>query len=178
MESGPPLRYYKRRFMTYRPKPNTFCLIRYTRIANISSTRIGINMLNEQLMQEVIRRTRYSLNKQTNPQVCAALCTETGIYYGNNIFLSNCGMQCAELAAISSAVSAGDLEITDLYVAGTRTDNKPMLALPCGNCRQAIWDLQCYTGRELEIYVYGWNNSFTIKEMLPDAFQAQGLQRM
>lgn len=77
------------------------------------------------------------------------------------------------MAAIAQAVAHGDLAIKQLYVAATRTDGGTTIPMPCGNCRQALYDLEKFTGRTLEIIVVG-AGIFKLAELLPNAFVAQG----
>lgn len=104
----------------------------------------------QKLLSITSKRTSRSLNKVTNPQVAATVVTSSGLYYGNNVFLSNCTLYCAEVAAILAAVAAGDIDIRKIYIAIRRADgSKPGLVTPCGNCRQVIVDFSIKNNRNI-----------------------------
>jgi len=134
------------------------------------------------LLQEAAKRLPYSLNKITNPSTSAIALAEHGHYFGNNIFLSNDTLICAEANALASTVAANDYKVVTLYLVIGRTDSESKLVSPCGNCRQWLHD-------------FAWLNNQCIKvisatskldnvivtnsdELLPEGFKSAGLGRM
>jgi len=77
--------------------------------------------------------------KYSHFRVGAAVATATAVYGGANVENASYGLTlCAERAAITRAVTSGDLELTRIAVACI--DAKPAdgmnAAMPCGACRQ------------------------------------------
>lgn len=135
------------------------------------------------LLTEAAQRLPRSLNKVTNPSTSAIAATEGGrYYYGNNIFLSNDTMACAEATALASAAAAGDRQVITLYLVITRTDSEPVIVSPCGNCRQWLHDFARLTHRPIAVL------SATSKldqimltdsdELLPEGFKSAGLGKL
>ncbi len=79
---------------------------------------------------------------------------------------------CAEAAAISKMVAAGEREIAEITVLA---DSEKICA-PCGACRQRI--LEFSTANTLIHYgdIKGNYKTMTIAELLPDAFGPDNLQ--
>lgn len=134
-------------------------------------------------LQKTAEQLSRSLNKVTNPKTCAIVCTSTGEEYaGNNIFLSNCSLACAEANALAAAVAAGDRNILKLYLAAGRENEEPKILSPCGNCRQWLHDFARLSGNTIQVF------STTSKleevmitdssELLPEGFKSAGLGRM
>jgi cytidine deaminase len=134
------------------------------------------------LLCEAAKGLKHSLNKVTNPSTCAIALTGSSRYVGNNIFLSNDTLICAEAGALGSAVAAGDRIVIKLYLVIGRTDSEPKLVSPCGNCRQWLHDFARLNGRVIKVL------SATSKldkvmltdsdELLPEGFKSAGLGRM
>jgi cytidine deaminase len=123
-----------------------------------------------------------SLNKITNPSTSAVAVGKHGHYHGNNIFLSNDTLVCAEASALASAVAAGDREVTKLYLAIGRANAKPVPVSPCGNCRQWLHDFARLNGQVIEVLSTTSNLDEVIvtdsDELLPEGFKSAGLGRM
>ncbi len=146
---------------------------------------IAYNNLNEEdqsFLKEAVERLPRSLNKVSNPQTSAIAVTRNGHHYGNNIFLSNCTLFCAEAVAIASSVAASDTYITKLYLAVGRADKKPDIISPCGNCRQILHDFSRLNGNTIDIFsttsdleeVMVTNSD----ELLPEGFKSASLGKM
>lgn len=123
-----------------------------------------------------------SLNKVTNPSTCAVAVTENSQYFGNNIFLSNDTLTCAEASALASAVAAGDYKVSKLYLVIGRTDAEPELVSPCGNCRQWLHDF-ARLNREVIKVVSATSKLDKViltdsEELLPEGFKSAGLGKM
>ena len=133
------------------------------------------------LLQEAVKRLGNSLNKITNPSTSAIAKTEHGYYFGNNIFLSNDTLVCAEANALASA-AAGDRKINRLYLVITRTDSEPKIVSPCGNCRQWLHDFARLNNQTIEVVcaISKLDNVMLTNsgELLPGGFKSAGLGRM
>jgi cytidine deaminase len=122
-----------------------------------------------------------AINVVTGTLAAAVAQTADGYYSGSNFWLSGPTHIHAEVAAIASAASANDLQVIALYLAQRRVDGRdPSLLMPCGSCRQLIFDLAVLTGRPVTIF------SLTDKldrvqvvahaDLLPEAFESQKLR--
>ncbi|HEX6462468.1 MAG TPA: hypothetical protein VFZ58_04340 [Candidatus Saccharimonadales bacterium] len=136
----------------------------------------------QELLRQTVKRLPRSLNKVTNPYTGAVAVTEKNYYFGNDIFLSNDTLICAEAAAMASAVAAGDYKFTKLCLAIGRTDSEPRIVSPCGNCRQWLHDFARPNGRVIEVLsVTSMLNNVMITdsdELLPEGFKSAGLGKM
>jgi len=135
------------------------------------------------LLAEAAKRTKHALNKVSNPKTSAIITTENNRHYGNNIFLSNCSLMCAEAAAIGAAIAANDAHIKQLYFAVSRDDTpQPKLISPCGNCRQMLHDLSNLNNNVIEVFL----TTSALKEvlltdsseLLPGGFKSVSLGKM
>ncbi len=104
--------------------------------------------------------------------VGAAVRTEDGkVYTGCNVESASYGLTvCAERVAIWKALSEGEREFTELAVVAD-TDS---LTPPCGTCRQIIWEF-CKEATIVLANIRGENETVSIKELLPRAFDARFL---
>jgi len=110
----------------------------------------------------------------SNFTVGAALIDSAGnIYQGFNI--ENHGIQsiCAERTAFCSALTAGSKNFEGIAIVGKRIDAENFSkTLPCGYCRQFMSE---YGGPDLLIITEDEANhkiyTYTLKELLPEAFQ-------
>ena len=134
-------------------------------------------------LQTAVERIPRSLNKKSNPQTSVVLKTQKGQYFGNNIFLSNCTLSCAEANALGAAVAAGDTKVEKLYLAVGRPDSKtPNIISPCGNCRQMLHDFSLLNNKPIAVYcttnqleeVLVTNSD----ELLPEGFKSASLGMM
>ena len=101
--------------------------------------------------------------------VGAALIANGKVYTGVNIEISSYGLTlCAERSALASALSQGDVEITQIAVAclDAPPDAPANERTPCGACCQWIADLAPHA----TLYIDGIDQDFTIADLLPYAF--------
>ena len=104
-------------------------------------------------------------------RVGAAIVTESGkSFTGANVESGSYGLTlCAERAAISAAISAGESRFSAICVACIDARHKTSLEekVPCGACRQWIQEL----AEDAEIIICGEQRTFKIKDLLPFAFK-------
>jgi cytidine deaminase len=82
---------------------------------------------------------RLAYVKYSHFRVGAAVATPSGVYSGANVENASYGLTlCAERAAITRAVTSGDLELTRIAVACVDANPADGInaAMPCGACRQ------------------------------------------
>jgi cytidine deaminase len=99
----------------------------------------------------------------------ALLSTDGKVYTGCNVenhsYPAGC---CAERAALFTAISDGARSFTALAVTGWQRDVSPRTCMPCGICRQALYefsqDLKIITGTLENI------ETFKLSELLPHGF--------
>ncbi|HJP80960.1 MAG TPA: hypothetical protein VJ841_01015 [Candidatus Saccharimonadales bacterium] len=141
-----------------------------------------LSTADRELLQEATRRLKNSLNKITNPSTCAIAKTEGGHYFGNNIFLSNNTLVCAEASALASAIAAGDRNVKKVYLVITRADSEPKVVSPCGNCRQWLHDFARLNDHPIEVFSATSRLDEVMvtssEELLPEGFKSAGLGRM
>ncbi|PXX06622.1 cytidine deaminase [Mycolicibacterium moriokaense] len=111
----------------------------------------------------------------SNFRVGAALTTKSATYTGANVESASYGLSlCAERAAITKAVNAGDRDLVRLAIACV--DAKPELGIngimPCGACRQ--WFIEF--APELEIIIWSENDgkiigTYIAEDLLSNPFK-------
>ena len=135
-----------------------------------------------EILHKAAQNLNRSLNKVTNPSTCAVVVTESSHYSGNNIFLSNDTLTCAEASALANAVAAGDRKVSKLYLVIGRTDSEPKLVSPCGNCRQWLHDFARLSGQTIKVVTATSKLDEAMltdsDELLPEGFKSAGLGRM
>jgi cytidine deaminase len=142
----------------------------------------SLDVEDQALLREAVERLPHSLNKVSNPQTSVVAVTDKGSHYGNNIFLSNCTLFCAEAVSLASSVAAGDSDIKKLYLAVGRADKKPDVISPCGNCRQMLHDFAHLHGHPIQIF--STTNDLeevmitNSDELLPEGFKSASLGKM
>lgn len=136
----------------------------------------------QSILREAVGRLSNSLNKITNPSTSAIAQTGTHHYFGNNIFLSNDTLICAEATALASAAAAGDRKISKLFLVITRADSEPKIVSPCGNCRQWLHDFARLNGQIIRVVCATSKLDDVMltdsDELLPEGFKSAGLGRM
>jgi cytidine deaminase len=149
---------------------------------NIQSFKT-LSETDQSLLSEASERISHALNKVSNPKTSVIVVTKNGRYYGNNIFLSNCSLMCAEAAALAASVAANDTEVEKLYFAVGRDDTTtPKLISPCGNCRQMLHDFAHLNGNVIQIF--STTNALEevmitdSAELLPEGFRSASLGKM
>ena len=131
-------------------------------------------MTDLELYQKAVEQLKNSYSPYSKFAVGAALLTENGnLYTGCNIeSAAYSATICAERTALVKAVSEGDLKIASLAVASSSGD----FTFPCGICRQMLVEFN----PNLRIIVGNQQNHlkvFLLKELLPEAFTAQELDK-
>jgi len=116
---------------------------------------------------------KYSQAKYSKFQVGAAVETETGkIFTGCNVESSSYGLTiCAERVALTKALSEGETQFHSIAITGPDNDFCP----PCGACRQLLFDY----AQDIEVILSNGkeNKIFTLKELLPFAFEESKLKK-
>lgn len=137
----------------------------------------------QSLLREAAERLSHALNKVSNPRTSAIAVTKNDKHYGNNIFLSNCTLFCAEAMSIAAAIAANDNKVTKLYLVSGRVDSeRPKLITPCGNCRQIIHDIGHL--HKLNVKVICATNALdevlvtSSGDLLPGGFKSASLGKM
>lgn len=100
-------------------------------------------------------------------RVGAAVLGDEGIYLGVNVENASYGLTlCAERAALSAAISAGEKNIHAIAIACLDASTKTTM-MPCGACRQWIFEI----APAAEILIAGLDKSYVIAELLPEPFR-------
>jgi cytidine deaminase len=109
------------------------------------------------------------------PVGAALLMADGSVYTGCNIENASYGVTiCAERAAVSSAVSAGQREIVAVAVSAPRS----LLTTPCGACRQVLNEFGPAEGDMAVILDDGKSGmAVWLEELLPRAFGPRNLER-
>ena len=141
----------------------------------LTQTKLGgIRMTDLELYQKAVEQLKNSYAPYSKFAVGAALLTENGnLYTGCNIeSAAYSATICAERTALVKSVSEGDLKIASLAVASSSGD----FTFPCGICRQMLVEFN----PNLRIIVGNQQDQlkvFLLKELLPEAFTAQELDK-
>ena len=132
-------------------------------------------MNNEELIKLAIE-ARKNAKSPTKYYVGVAIKTKSGkVYTGCNLGSEN-GLYniCAERTAIVKMFSEGETEIEKIAVVGGM-ENELKLTIPCGICRQLIFDL----GKDIEIIAGYYENSelkqktYIAKDLLPAGYEME-----
>jgi cytidine deaminase len=99
----------------------------------------------------------------------ALLCEDGRLFTGGNVentcYPAGC---CAERVALYSAIGGGARKFTALAVTGWQRDVEGGPCMPCGICRQALYEfspnLRIITGKPGNLHI------FTLDELLPHGF--------
>jgi cytidine deaminase len=109
----------------------------------------------------------------SNFRVGAAIVTEDRIHTGQNVENASYPISvCAERNAIAAMVNAGDRRIDAVAVVTEADEPTP----PCGGCRQALWEFGP-DGIVVAETTGGTRKTWTLRELLPDAFGPADLGR-
>lgn len=127
-------------------------------------------MTPEQLVAQALLARQRAYAPYSNYFVGAALLTADGeVILGCNVEnASYPATICAERTALTAAIAQGQRDFVAIAVA-TRDGGSP-----CGICRQVMAEL----GLEMQVYIadeQGRYRSTTVRELLPDSFQASSL---
>ena len=118
--------------------------------------------------QELIREAEELISQYGdgfNHTVAAATLDSSGkVYKGLNLYHFT-GGPCAEIVAISNALSSGVKSLTTLVAVG---DQKRGVLVPCGRCRQILLDY--FPSIEIIISSQGKLGKKPISDLLQDAY--------
>jgi len=128
------------------------------------------------LIAAMIKQAKQTLNNAyapySNYQVAACICSEDGtLFSGVNVENASFGLTiCAESSAICQMVSAGKREIKEIVI----INHQGSACSPCGSCRQCIAE---FSKSDALVHLCNHQtviNSYTIGELLPQAFILRG----
>jgi len=132
-------------------------------------------MTDDELVALAAQARRHAYAPYSHFAVGAALLAQSGrVYTGANVENASYGLAvCAERVAVWQAVAAGERDFTAIAVV---TENG---VSPCGACRQVLAE---FAGdpRTLRLIVadaQGRRRTFTLAELLPEAFTPEQLPR-
>ena len=129
-------------------------------------------MKDEELLKYAVEARKNAISP-TNYYVGAAILTKDGeVFTGCNLGTEDALYNfCAEQTAIVKMLSEGKKEIEKVAIVGGKNESVS-LTLPCGNCRQLLFDLApeliVLCGNEIDGKLE--YKSYTIKELLPNAY--------
>jgi cytidine deaminase len=129
----------------------------------------------ERLKQGAVRAASHSHSPYSRFRVGAAVLAESGaVYTGCNVENASFGLtQCAERAALTAAISAGEspgsLVLLVLYVPGDTAHP------PCGACRQVMRELMAADSRVLSCCDTEEVRKWSAADYLPDPFTPESL---
>jgi cytidine deaminase len=123
----------------------------------------------KKLLESANRARKKAYAPYSRFSVGAALLTEDGkIYDGCNVENLSYGLTiCAERVAVFSAIAAGSRNFTGLSLVADTPD--PIT--PCGACRQVLYEFSPDLW-VISTNLAGKQKKFRLRELLPDAFQA------
>jgi cytidine deaminase len=128
-------------------------------------------------LEEAVAAARDAMERAYAPysnfRVGAAIVSGDHIHQGQNIEIASYPISvCAERNAIAAMVNAGDRRLDAVAVVTDAETPTP----PCGGCRQALWEF----GPDAVVVAEttnGVRRSWTLRELLPDAFGPADLAR-
>lgn len=129
----------------------------------------------ERLKQGAVRAASHSHSPYSRFRVGAAVLAESGaVYTGCNVENASFGLtQCAERAALTAAISAGEspgsLALLVLYVPGETAHP------PCGACRQVMRELMSVDSRVVSCCDTEEVRKWSAADYLPDPFTPESL---
>jgi cytidine deaminase len=124
--------------------------------------------MSRELLEEARNLVARSYAPYSGFRVAAVLEDSTGHLHGGvNVENSSLGISmCAERAALFAAVAAGSRSFRRLLVHSP--DGAP---LPCGACRQALWEFCTGKMRILVADEDGRITEYRLEDLLPEAFE-------
>jgi len=126
-------------------------------------------MQKEQMKQRAAAAMRNAYAPYSNFRVGAAVLGGSGaIHVGCNVENASYPVgTCAERNAIGAAIAAGETRIMAIVITAAHPDPVP----PCGMCRQTLYEF----GHDMVVVCVaadGRERQYTIRELLPDAFDS------
>lgn len=129
----------------------------------------------ERLRRGAVRAASHSHSPYSRFRVGAAVLADSGaIYVGCNVENASFGLtQCAERAALTAAISAGEvpgsLSLLVLYVPGETAHP------PCGACRQVMRELMSADSEVISCCDTDATKHWAVEDYLPDPFTPESL---
>lgn len=131
----------------------------------------------EALLEEAHTAATNAYTPYSAYQVGAAVHTTTGdVFPGTAVENASYGMTvCAEVSAITAAVSAGHRDISTIAIVGGFPDStENTYPTPCGRCRQVIQEMDTISDAEITVICSNLSMNdialFSIDELLPHSF--------
>lgn len=126
----------------------------------------------EALIQEAIHARSFAVAPYSKFQVGALVVMRSGKRFtGCNVEVSSYGLTiCAERTAIFKSLSEGERDVHTVVVVADTTGP----CFPCGACRQVLSDF-APNARIICSNIHGVYSVFSMKELLPHAFDANDL---
>lgn len=131
--------------------------------------------MKKELMEAARQGRKNSYAPYSEHQVGAAVLTSSGkIYSSGNI--ENCCYAltiCAERGALYHAIAAGEHHFKALAV----TNGEGDLVVPCGVCRQVIWEL----AGDIQIYLFnrkGKSRTVSLSTLYPQPYKKKAHRRL
>lgn len=102
----------------------------------------------------------------------ALLCKNGKVYKGCNIENASYSItNCAERTALFSAISNGEKDFEAICIVGGKNGEITDFAMPCGACRQALYEL-CDSSFKVLVGIDENNiKEFSLNELLPHSFE-------
>lgn len=147
-------------------------------------TLIDLSDQDQRLLEAAREASAHAYAPYSGFAVGAAVRTRSGrIFPGANLENAAFGSSiCAEVAAVSSANTAGDLDIETIAIVGHKFKFPPSSAhivAPCGRCRQIISEAAQVSGIDVRVLssdgVLKHITVSTISALLPSAFGPKNL---
>ena len=153
-------------------KSRAFLLLAMMGLFFVSATPQKETSSQEKLLKEAKAARENAYCPYSHYQVGAALLTKEGkIFRGTNIENASYGLtNCAERAAVASAISQGERDFIAMAVVTSGG------GFPCGACRQVLNEFN----PDMDLYIADASfenvKHYKLKELLPEAFGPQNLQ--
>ena len=124
--------------------------------------------MNRELLEEARHLLKHSYSPYSGFRVAAVLEDSDGNLHGGvNVENGSFGISmCAERSALFAAICAGSRSFRRILVHSP--DGAP---LPCGACRQALWEFCHHDFQILVADQSGHVTTYTLGELLPEAFE-------
>ncbi len=137
------------------------------------------------LLHEAQRVAANAYNAYSGFYVGAALeTTDHQVFLGTFMENASFGLTvCAEISALLAANTQGKLRKVRriAIVGGSHLDGAGPVVMPCGSCRQVIYEVSLLSGIDTEIYCANANLTSivvtTIQELLPMAFGKEKIRQ-
>jgi cytidine deaminase len=130
-------------------------------------------IVSEEIVQQLFSaRANAYVPYSAHPVASVMVSTDGQQFAGCNVEVAHYKGLCAEASAISAMITAGQRQLTTVYVMGPGDH----LCTPCGDCRQRIRE---FATPETQIKVLSGNGellkTYTMEALLPDAFGPEQL---